>query len=170
MKIDKTSLRTTTGLSVLSNIENIVIKLVGFKSYQLYLDFSDTILLDAQNPKDSIAQLFKNQQNTPLIFSGLIGFFSYDILANHAGVNCQARKDVDSPDGIFSRPSTIISIKNDKVEIESLIPNRCQQLKELCDGHRGFENKQSNHSSSLECNIAFKEYQKIFAEASANIF
>ena len=84
------------------------------KGFDLYTDFSKKIILNNRNIKeflDTKFKLKKNYKNTDL----LIGFFGYELLNNLIGIKMPKQKNINFPKGIFYKPESKISVKEDLV-------------------------------------------------------
>ncbi|MDB4119075.1 chorismate-binding protein [Candidatus Pelagibacter sp.] len=84
------------------------------KGFDLYTDFSKKIILNNRNIKEFLDTKFKikkNYKNTDL----LIGFFGYELLNNLIGIKLPKQKSINFPKGIFYKPESIISLKEDLV-------------------------------------------------------
>ena len=84
------------------------------KGFDLYTDFSKKIILNNRNIKeflDTKFKLKKNYKNTDL----LIGFFGYELLNNLIGIKLPKQKNINFPKGIFYKPESKISLKEDLV-------------------------------------------------------
>jgi len=84
------------------------------KGFDLYTDFSKKIILNNRNIKeflDTKFKLKKNYKNTDL----LIGFFGYELLNNLIGIKLPKQKSINFPKGIFYKPESKISLKEDLV-------------------------------------------------------
>ena len=84
------------------------------KGFDLYTDFSKKIILNNRNIKEFLATKFKlkkNYKNTDL----LIGFFGYELLNNLIGIKLPKQKSINFPKGIFYKPESKISLKEDLV-------------------------------------------------------
>ena len=82
------------------------------KGFDLYTDFSKKIILNNRNIKDFLDTKFKlkkNYKNTDL----LIGFFGYELLNNLIGIKLPKQKSINFPKGIFYKPESKISLKED---------------------------------------------------------
>ena len=82
------------------------------KGFDLYSDFSKKIILNNKNISKFLNKKFKFKKkfkSTDL----LIGFFSYEILNNLIGVKLPKQKSINFPKGIFYKPETKISLKED---------------------------------------------------------
>ena len=112
-------------------VDYIVKKQVLDADYVIFLDFDEYFYPDRNDTEASLARLFKSKKENSLSYSGWLGYFSYDFLAAHMGVNCQAERDIAMPDGCFVRPQTIIYFKQKETFIESLVPGRCEELGKL---------------------------------------
>ena len=84
------------------------------KGFDLYTDFSKKIILNNRNIKKFLSTKFKlkkNYKNTDL----LIGFFGYELLNNLIGIKLPKQKSINFPKGIFYKPESKISLKEDLV-------------------------------------------------------
>jgi len=84
------------------------------KGFELYTDFSKKIILNNRNIKEFLNTKFKlkkNYKNTDL----LIGFFGYELLNNLIGIKLPKQKSINFPKGIFYKPESIISLKEDLI-------------------------------------------------------
>ena len=110
------------------------------KGFDLYTDFSKKIILNNRNIKDFLDTKFKlkkNYKNTDL----LIGFFGYELLNNLIGIKLPKQKSINFPKGIFYKPESKISLKEDLVYKS---------------------NKTSKIAKSFKININQTAYTKIF--------
>ena len=110
------------------------------KGFDLYTDFSKKIILNNRNIKeflDTKFKLKKNYKNTDL----LIGFFGYELLNNLIGIKLPKQKSINFPKGIFYKPESKISLKEDLVYKS---------------------NKASKIAKSFKININQTAYTKIF--------
>ena len=84
------------------------------KGFDLYTDFSKKIILNNRNIKEFLSTKFKfkkNYKNTDL----LIGFFGYELLNNLIGIKLPKQKSINFPKGIFYKPETKVSLKEELV-------------------------------------------------------
>jgi para-aminobenzoate synthetase component I len=82
--------------------------------FDLYTDFSKKIILNNRNIKKFLSTKFKlkkNYKNTDL----LIGFFGYELLNNLIGIKLPKQKSINFPRGIFYKPESKISLKEDLI-------------------------------------------------------
>ena len=82
------------------------------KGFDLYTDFSKKIILNNRNIKKFLSTKFKlkkNYKDTDL----LIGFFGYELLNNLIGIKLPKQKSINFPKGIFYKPESKISLKED---------------------------------------------------------
>ena len=110
------------------------------KGFDLYTDFSKKIILNNRNIKEFLSTKFKlkkNYKNTDL----LIGFFGYELLNNLIGIKLPKQKSINFPKGIFYKPESKISLKEDLVYKS---------------------NKASKIAKSFKININQTAYTKIF--------
>ena len=80
--------------------------------FDLYTDFSKKIILNNKNIYrflNTKYRLKKKYKKTDL----LIGFFGYEILNNLIGVKLPKQNNINFPKGIFYKPETIITLKED---------------------------------------------------------
>ena len=84
------------------------------KGFDLYTDFSKKIILNNRNIKEFLRTKFKlkkNYKNTDL----LIGFFGYELLNNLIDIKLPKQKSINFPRGIFYKPESKISLKEDLI-------------------------------------------------------
>ena len=84
------------------------------KGFDLFTNFSKRIILSNKNIKEFLDKKFKfkkNYKNTDL----LIGFFGYELLNNLIGIKLPKHKSINFPKGIFYKPETKVSLKEDLV-------------------------------------------------------
>jgi para-aminobenzoate synthetase component 1 len=84
------------------------------KGFDLYTDFSKKIILNNRNIKEFLSIKFKfkkNYKNTDL----LIGFFGYELLNNLIDIKLPKQKSINFPRGIFYKPESKISLKEDLI-------------------------------------------------------
>ena len=84
------------------------------KGFDLYTDFSKKIILNNRNIKKFLSTKFKlkkKYKNTDL----LIGFFGYELLNNLIGIKLPKQKSINFPRGIFYKPESKISLKEDLI-------------------------------------------------------
>ena len=90
------------------------------KGFDLYTDFSKKIILNNKNISKFLNKKFKFKKkfkNTDL----LIGFFGYEILNNLIGVKLPKQKSINFSKGIFYKPETKISLKENLFYQSSII-------------------------------------------------
>ena len=110
------------------------------KGFDLFTDFSKKITLNNKNIINFLNQKHKFKmkfKNTDL----MIGFFGYELLNNLIGVKLHKQKSVNFPKGIFYKPETKISLKED--------------LTYQLDASQKIDKK-------FKVNIGQKSYKKIF--------
>ena len=135
--------------------------------YIAYLDFGETLLLEVQKKEQHLATLTEPKATKPLSFSGWVGYFGYEFLAAHAGVQLEAPRDLSVPEGFFARPETILQIREDRISIES---TRDGREDELAESLKDFKPKpKQTPTEEISCNLSFEEYGKIFAAAKEAI-
>ena len=84
------------------------------KGFDLYSNFSKKIILSNSNIKNFLNKKFipqKTYKNTDL----LIGFFGYELLNNLIGIKLPKQKSINFPKGIFYKPETKVSLKEELV-------------------------------------------------------
>ena len=84
------------------------------KGFDLYTNFSKKIILNNRNIKKFLNTKFKlkkKYKNTDL----LIGFFGYELLNNLIGIKLPKQKSINFPRGIFYKPESKISLKEDLI-------------------------------------------------------
>ena len=99
-------------LKKISNSKKSFILYKSKKGFDLYSDFSKKIILTNKNINKFLDKRFKTQgkfKSTDL----LIGFFGYEILNNLIGVKLPKQKSINFPKGIFYKPETKTSLKED---------------------------------------------------------
>ena len=82
------------------------------KGFDLFTDFSKKITLNNKNITNFLNQRHKlktKYKSTDL----MIGFFGYELLNNLIGVKLPKQKNINFPKGIFYKPETKISLKED---------------------------------------------------------
>ena len=121
-----------------SNKTFIIYKTI--KGFDLFTDFSKKITLNNKNIINFLNQKHRfktNYKSTDL----MIGFFGYELLNNLIGVKLPKQKDINFPKGIFYKPETKISLKE----------NLTYQL-----------NSSKKKDKKFKINIDQKSYTKIF--------
>ena len=134
-----------------------------------YLDFTDTLTLDAAYPEDGVARLAAPAAPTGLTFSGWTGFFGYEFLASLLEVPLSAPRDLDLPDGFFARPSTLIRLGDGKVIVESVDPAREDELAHLLSKVSVPDSSAPAPTAAITCNLSFENYKETFARAKEAI-
>ena len=84
------------------------------KGFDLYTDFSKKIILNNRNIKKFLSTKFKlkkKYKSTDL----LIGFFGYELLNNLIGIKLPKQKSINFPRGIFYKPESKLSLKEDLI-------------------------------------------------------
>lgn len=148
------------------NSSQIAIKVNPEGGFFAYLDFVQSHTLDHNDVKSGIDRLTQDFPVTNLSFSGWIGFFGYEFLASHLGLNLQANRDLNIPDGWFGRPQTIIHLLPNQTKIESSLAQRAAEIGQTLEFSTIHNlNKVEFHTSSQKCNLDFPEYEKIFSQA-----
>ena len=148
------------------NSSQIAIKVNPEGGFFAYLDFFQSHTLDHNDVKSGIDRLTQDFPVTNLSFSGWIGFFGYEFLASNLGLNLQANRDLNIPDGWFGRPQTIIHLLPNQTKIESSLAQRAAEIGQTLEFSTIHNlNKVEFHTSSQKCNLDFPEYEKIFSQA-----
>ena len=148
------------------NSSQIAIKVNPEGGFFAYLDFFQSHTLDHNDVKSGIDRLTQDFPVTNLSFSGWIGFFGYEFLASNLGLNLQANRDLNIPDGWFGRPQTIIHLLPNQTKIESSLAQRASEIAKTLEFSTIHNlNKVEFHTSSQKCNLDFQEYEKIFSQA-----
>ena len=129
-----------------------------------YLDFAETLTLDSTDSSEQIGKLAKAVSPSELSFSGWVGFFGYEFLASHAGIQLGAHRDISVPEGFFGRPQTILRLSESRLSIESTLPNREEELAACLAGPVGSPKPLAN-TVEIICNLSFDDYEKIFTTA-----
>ena len=121
-----------------SNKPFIIYKTI--KGFDLFTDFSKKITLNNKNIINFLNQKhrFKTKYKSTDL---MIGFFGYELLNNLIGVKLPKQKDINFPKGIFYKPETKISLKE----------NLTYQL-----------NSSKKKDKKFKININQKSYTKIF--------
>ncbi len=135
-----------------------------------FLDFEEVLELNADSPSDSLEKLLAPRSPSDLSFSGWVGFFSYEFLAGLAGLQCQAKRDLDLPGGWFGRPRSVLRVTPEGIEVESYSAQRTAALESILNE----ETKGSGHDATAQrdsprCNLDFESYRQIFLQAREEI-
>jgi len=99
-------------LNTINNSNKSFIIYKTIKGFDLFTDFSKKIILNNKNIINFLNQKHKFEtkyKNTDL----MIGFFGYELLNNLIGVKLPKQKSINFPKGIFYKPETKISLKED---------------------------------------------------------
>mgnify|MGYP002820086926 CR=1 FL=1 len=139
----------------------------GPGAHVAYLDFTDTLTLDAERAEEGVTRLAEPAAPTGLSFSGRVGFFGYEFLAALLGLSLSSPRDLDLPDGFFARPATLLRLGDGKVEIESADPAREEELARLLPAASAPDAPAPD--AAVTCNLSFERYQEIFARAKEAI-
>jgi anthranilate/para-aminobenzoate synthase component I len=150
--------------------DQLAIKSIKNHGFLAFLDFQAEIILDSEKTDIGIESLSSPCESMDLTFSGWVGFFGYEFLGTHLGINLSAKRDINVPDGWFGRPNTIIHFLNEKTKIESCQPERANKIAQLIEGSeiQNFDNVNFS-TRSRKCNLEFSEYEKIFNQARESI-
>ncbi len=151
-------------LASLSHLDgSLMVGTDGGGGYVAYLDFIETLTLDSTHSSEQIGKLAEAVSPSGLSFSGWVGFFGYEFLANHAGIHLRAHRDISVPEGFFGRPQTILRLRESLLSIESTLPDREEELAaSLVDP---VAPKPLANSVEIICNLSFEDYEKVFATA-----
>jgi para-aminobenzoate synthetase component I len=101
-------------LNNINNSKKTFIIYKSIKGFDLFTDFSKKIILNNQNISKFLNQKYetkKKYKTTDL----LIGFFGYELLNNLIGVKLPKQKSINFPKGIFYKPETKITLKEDLI-------------------------------------------------------
>ena len=145
-------------------VNTLVIRAVS-DGWVAYLDFSETYEPTARNTENGIAHFTEvHTAQSELSFRGWVGFFGYEFLAAHFGLQLQANRDLQVPDGWFGRPSTLIHIGRSGTQVESTDPAR---ERKICDTliSTGNHALPSFLATKRKCNLDFPQYEKLFHQA-----
>ena len=112
----------------LLKLGELAIKSIPDGGFLAYFDFEDVHFLEHEKTKKGIEKLASERIPNPLSFSGWVGFFGYEFLGSHLGLNLSANRDLEIPDGWFARPRTIIHILLGVTKIESCLPGRAKEI------------------------------------------
>jgi len=130
-----------------------------------YLDFSDLSELKSSDPASGIEKLSNPlQAANELSFSGWVGFFGYEFLAAHYGLNLSAPRNLTVPEGWFGRPSTLIRLGNQSTTVESCVPGREEEIFRLLESSSD-PLLPVFRSTNQQCNLSCQEYKNLFHQA-----
>ena len=99
-------------LNTINNSNKSFIIYKTTKGFDLFTDFSKKITLNNKNITNFLNQTHKlktKYKSTDL----MVGFFGYELLNNLIGVKLPKQKSINFPKGIFYKPETKISLKED---------------------------------------------------------
>ena len=159
-------------LEILSllNAEELAVRTFSTNQFIAYLDFGECFSLNKKETKACLSKLENSCEFYDLSFSGWVGFFGYEFLAANLGLLLESDCDLDIEDGWFGRPQTIIHFRNEETCIESVIPNREKELsKQLKLDQLKIKGTKNFSHSSLNCNLSYDQYEKIFHKAKEAI-
>ena len=134
----------------LNNINNLNKPFIIYKTikgFDLFTDFSKKITLNNQNISKFLNQKYKTKikyKSTDL----LIGFFGYELLNNLIKVKLPKQKSINFPKGIFYKPETKITLKEDLIY---------------------YLNSSQKIDKKFKININQKSYTKIFSKFKKKI-
>ena len=101
-------------LNTLNNTNKPFIIYKTIKGFDLFTDFSKKTILNNKNVSRFLNQKYKYKnkyKSTDL----QIGFFGYELLNNLIGVKIPKQKSINFPKGIFYKPETKISLKDNLI-------------------------------------------------------
>lgn len=159
-------------LANLSQLElpELVVQARGQDGFVVYLDFSNAFYLDACQTSENLSALTAKYPFSSLSFSGWVGFFGYEFLSANLGLSLRSNRDLDIEDGWFARPQTIIHLLPDRTRIESDLPKRESEMKNLLNFTRHhILDRIEFATTSQKCNLSFSAYEKIFDRAKEAI-
>lgn len=130
-----------------------------------YLDFSESFEPRADDTAAGISRLTETHEPRPsLSMDGWVGFFGYEFLAAHFGMQLRAVRDLEVPDGWFGRPSTLIHSSNSSTRVESSDPERESEVHNLLSTSPD-PALPSFLATKRKCNLDFPQYGKLFHQA-----
>ena len=150
--------------------ENLAIQTVDANPKKLiaYLDFEETFLVASPSDQSFWSKLQTLSGDQNLSFSGWVGFFGYELLAFHFGVEVKAVRDLSVPAGWFGRPATLIHLNEEETKIESLDSNRELEIEKRLHIPLSALSVPLTHHTP-RCNLSFKRYKDIFHQAKEAI-
>lgn len=160
----------TIPLSALNSVdsESLVIR-ADPKGLVVYLDFEPAAILNRHSLQESFYQIRQSSEPYDLSFSGWVGFFGYEFLAANFDIQLESPIDLEIPDGWFARPKSIIHLTANSTCIESIIPERENEIRSILNTATTSGPVESlvikDSAQSLTCNLDFAQYQKIFKQA-----
>lgn len=141
--------------------------------FWVYLDFSEAIVLDKNDPALYLDIISKKLGpplcNQRLPFSGMVGFFSYEFLCKNIGFTPKADIDIDFPYGFWARPKTVIHFSNQLFSIYSTDSERKDFYSDLIAADSINEQPDESHYTDWRCNLSYPEYEKIFNNVKEEI-
>ena len=145
--------------------EHLAVRADPNGGHTAYLDFSDLFELKSSDPASWIEKLSNPPQALKeLSFSGWVGFFGYEFLAAHYGLNLSAPRDLTVPEGWFGRPSTLLRLGDQSTTVESCVPGREEEIVRLLES--SIDPLLSVfRSTNQKCNLSFQEYKNLFHKA-----
>ena len=152
----------------LSNLgcENLAIQTLDSTPGKLtaFFDFEDILIVDSHTCNTIWGDFSAGNFQDKLSFSGWVGFFGYEFLAHHFGVQLYAKKDLSVPHAWFGRPQSLVTLEADQTIIESSDETREQEVTKLLQKPISKEISLSS-SQAPTCNLSFKQYEDIFLQA-----
>ena len=101
-------------LNRINNLKKPFIIYKSIKGFDLFTDFSKKIILNNKNIYKLLNKK-KEKKNKYKDTDLLIGFFGYELLNNLIGVSVPKQKSINFPKGIFYKPETKITLKEDLI-------------------------------------------------------
>ena len=152
----------------LSNLgcENLAIQTLDSTPGKLtaFFDFEDILIVDSHTCNTIWGDFSAGNFQDKLSFSGWVGFFGYEFLAHHFGVQLYAKKDLSVPHAWFGRPQSLVTLEADQTIIESSDETREKEVTKLLQKPISKEISLSS-SQAPTCNLSFKQYEDIFLQA-----
>jgi len=84
-----------------------------------FFDFDEILILDSHTCDTIWGDFSAGNLQPKLSFAGWVGFFGYEFLAHHFGVQLDAKKDLSVPSLWFGRPQSLVTLEADQTIIES---------------------------------------------------
>ena len=147
-------------------VDHLAIQTIDSSAENLiaYLDFTDSFTYEC-NDKYSIWEKFSDSPlKNSLSFSGWVGFFGYELLGAHFGVQLHATRDLEVPAAWFGRPQTLIRFESGFTIIESTDDDREKEIENLLSLPSSEKSRQSSPCTPT-CNLSFEEYRATFNRA-----
>jgi len=129
-----------------------------------FFDFKEILILDSHTCDTIWGDFSAGNLQSKQSFSGWVGFFGYEFLAHHFGVQLHAKNDLSVPSAWFGRPQSLVTLEADQTIIESSDDTREQEVAKLLQKPISGDISISP-SQAPTCNLSFKEYEDIFLRA-----